>query len=566
MTPLRHFLDKRLPAAPRTAILTPVQHRAHFGKETRMSATVNRLSTTSNDRHEAFDADLPIQLELFVEDAEIIRALAEYPEGEPRNQYAIEAMKIGILALRHVGGQVGADTIRRENDRLVASVQKTFDQYTNTVQDRIEIKLKEYFDPKDGRFTDRVQRLLAQDGELSQLLKGFVDGENSLFARTLVTHVGRESALMKVLDPQQSDGLLTTLRKNVDDQLTRQRDHLLNEFSLDNKDGALSRLLSELTVNHGDVGKALQTKIDTVIKEFSLNEENSALSRLVHNVNNAQRTITNEFSLDNDASCLSKLKRELVEQLATSEKKNQQFQEEVKISLAKIVTQREEAERSTRHGIAFEDAVCNFLVRQSQHAGDVATLAGSQTGLIKNSKVGDCVIELGPDSAAPGSKIVVEAKEKEGYSLTNAREEIEIARKNRGADWGIFVFSKKTAPANLEPFSRYGNDFIVVWDAEDISTDVFLKAGVIAARALCFRAERRSAAEKVDFEVIDKAILDIEKRTSNLDDVRKSAETIQSSSTKILERVRIDREALEKQLEILREKVKDLRELTAATQ
>jgi len=56
-----------------------------------------------------------------------------------------------------------------------------------------------------------------------------------------------------------------------------------------------------------------------------------------------QRTITNEFSLDNDTSCLSKLKRELTELLATSEKKNQLFQEEVKVSLAKIVTQREEA-------------------------------------------------------------------------------------------------------------------------------------------------------------------------------------------------------------------------------
>ena len=535
-----------------------------------MSTMAQRTSPATNGHHSAdtADGDLPIQLplELLIDDPEIIRALVEYPEGEARNEYAIEAMKIGVLALRHVGGQVGADTIRRENDRLVTSVQKTFDQYTNTFQDRVEIKLKEYFDPKDGRFTDRVQRLLAHDGELSQLIKSFVDGENSLFARTLVTHVGRDSALMKVLDPQQSDGLLTSLRKSVDEQLTRQRDHLVNEFSLDNKEGALARLLSELTTNHGDVGKALQTKIDTVIKEFSLNEENSALSRLVQNVTQAQRTITSEFSLDNDTSCLSKLKRELIDLLAVSEKKNQTFQEEVKVSLAKIVTQREEADRSTRHGIAFEDAVCEFLVRQSQHAGDVATPTGSLTGLIKNSRVGDCVIELGPDSAAPGSKIVVEAKEKEGYSLSNAREEIETARKNRGADWGVFVFSKKTAPTSLEPFSRYGNDFVIVWDVEDPTSDVFLKAGVIAARALCFRTERQSAAQQVDFEAIDKAILDIEKRAGNLEEIHKSAETIQSSSKKILDRVRIDREALEKQVEILREKVKDLRDLTSATQ
>ena len=540
-----------------------------------MSATFERHSSTNGlhsidavDGIDSLDGDLPIQLplELLIDDPEIIRALVEYAEGDSRNQYAIEAMKIGVLALRHIGGQVSADVFRREGDRLVGGLQKTFDQHKQTVQENIEGKLKEYFDPKDGRFTDRVQRLLAHDGELSVLIKGFVDGENSLFARTLVTHVGRDSALMKVLDPQQSDGLLSTLRKNVDDQLTRQRDTLLKEFSLDNKEGALARLLSELSANHGDVGKALQTKIDTVIKEFSLNEENSALSRLVQNVTQAQRTITNEFSLDNDLSCLSKLKRELTDLLAMSEKKNQSFQEEVKVSLAKIVTQREEADRSTRHGLAFEDAVCEFLIRQSQHAGDIATPTGHTTGQIKNCKVGDCLIELGPDSAAPGAMIAVEAKEVEGYSLTKAREEVETARKNRNAEWGVFVFSKKTAPAGLEPFARYGNDFIVVWDAEDVTSDVFLKAGIIAARALCFRNERKSAAQQVDFEAIDKAILEIEKRAGNLDDIHKSAETIQSSSKKILERVRIDREALDKQVEILREKVKDLRDLTAAPQ
>ena len=533
-----------------------------------MSATVERISVPIKGLRsdDPSDGDLPMPLELLIDDPEIIRALAEYPEGDARNQYAIEAMKIGLLALRHVGGQVSADVFRREGDRLVGGLQKTFDQHKSTVQEQIEGKLKEYFDPKDGRFTDRVQRLVAHDGELSQLIKGFIDGENSLFARTLVTHVGRDSALMKILDPQQSDGLLTTLRKNVEEQLTRQRDHLVKEFSLDNKDGALARLLCELTTNHGDVGKALQTKIDTVIKEFSLNEENSALSRLVQNVTQAQRTITNEFSLDNDMSCLSKLKRELIDLLALSERKNLQFQEDVKVSLAKIVTQREEADRSTRHGLVFEEAVCDFLIRQSQHAGDVATPMGHSTGQIKNCKVGDCVIELGPDSAAPGAKIAVEAKEEGGYSLARARQEVETARKNRDAEWGLFVFSKKTAPAGLEPFARYGNDFIVVWDAEDPASDVFLKAGVIAARALCFRNERRSAAEQVDFEVIDKAILEIEKRAGNLDDVRKSAETIKSSSEKILERVRKDRDALEKQVELLREKVKDLRELTAATQ
>lgn len=515
---------------------------------------------------ESADGDLPHQLllELLIDDREVIRALLEHSEGDERNQYAAEALKIGVLALRHVGGQLNADAFRREGDQFMKGLQATLDQHKRGIYDQIEVKLKEYFDPKDGRFSDRVQRLVAQDGELSQLLKSFIDGENSLFARTLVSHVGRDSALMKLLDPQQSDGLLTSLRKTVDEQLGQQRDQLLNQFSLDNKEGALSRLITQLTANHGDLSKDIQQKIDVIIKEFSLNEENSALSRLVSNVTQAQRTITNEFSLDSETSCLSRLKRELTELLDKSEAKNQRFQEEVKVSLAKIVTQREEAERSTRHGLAFEDAVCEFLVRQSQHAGDVATPCGHTTGRIKNSRVGDCTIELGPDSAAPGAVIVVEAKEMEGYTLAKAREEIETARKNRGADWGLFVFSKKSAPPNLEPFSRYGNDFVVVWDAADPMTDVFLKAGVIAARALCFRNERQSAAQQVDFEAIEKAVLEIEKRAANLDDVRKHAESIQSANTKILDRVRIDREALDKQVEILRDRVGDLKQSMAA--
>ena len=47
-------------------------------------------------------------------------------------------------------------------------------------------------------------------------------------------------------------------------------------------------------------------------------------------------------------------------------------------------------------------------------------------------------------------------------------------------------------------------------------------------------------------------MLDIEKRVQTLDAVRKSAESIKSSSDSILERVRIDRDVLEKQVGVLR--------------
>src|SRR3990172_3492487 len=225
------------------------------------------------------DGELPysLELELVVRDRDVIAALSEYAEGGERNEYALEALKIGVLALRHVGGQATADLIQRESARLVKDMQQTLEQHKQLVSSQLGSTLKEYFDPQDGRFSERVQRLVARDGELSKLICGLIDGENSVFARTLMAHVGRESPLMKQLDPQQSQGLLAVLKQTVDSQLTQQRDQVLKEFSLDNKDGALARLVGELSAKHGDLTKDLQDKIDEVVKEFSLDKPDSAL-------------------------------------------------------------------------------------------------------------------------------------------------------------------------------------------------------------------------------------------------------------------------------------------------
>jgi hypothetical protein len=369
---------------------------------------------------------------------------------------------------------------------------------------------------------------------------------------------------MKLLDPAQSEGLLSALRTTVDDQLTKQSSHVLREFSLDNKEGALSRMIEHLTVKHGDLSRDLQTKINEVTKEFSLDEENSALSRLVKNVDRAQQAIHDNLTLDDDNSSLSRLKKELHEVLTKADARNSAFQEEVKVALAKMITRREESLRSTRHGNEFEDAVCEFLAREAQPAGDIVLPTGSEVGRIKNCKIGDCVIELSANCAAPGARIVVEAKEKEGYSLSQAREEIETARKNRDASWGMFVFSRRTAPAGLTPFQQTSHDIFVVWDPEDPYTDVFLKAGILVARTLCVCTARGRETQAADFEAIDRAILDIEKRAANMETISKSAQSIKSASENILDRVRIDREALVQQLATLREKLGDLRKMTTS--
>jgi hypothetical protein len=498
------------------------------------------------------DHDLPfaIDLELHVEDRDVIAALVRYDDLQEREDFALEALKIGMLALRRASTALDGEFIQRETTRLLDSMRDKLDQHAQSAHERLTLALKEYFDPESGRFSQRVRRLTADDGELATLLRSLLDGDDSRLAKTLLSHVGENSALMKHLSPDQSQGLLALLRGTVEMQLKQQRDGLTKEFSLDNADGALCRLVKELTAKHGDLSKDIQSKIDVVIKEFSLDEENSALKRLVNNMERAQKTITNEFSLDNEQSALLKLKRELTTILEAHVKTNAEFQEEVKVSLAKLVTKRETEARGTQHGATFEQALFERVNHDAQRRGDVAECTQATVGAIRNCKVGDVVIELGNDCAAAGARIVLEAKEVAGYGFRKAQEEIEQARKNRGADQGVFVFSRKTAP-DVPPLSRHGADVFVVWDAEDVQTDVYLQAAIEISRALCIRA---AAATKqcVDFAPIDKAVLLIEKHALNLDAVRTSAETIKSSSEKILKRVEIDQKAFVDQLEVLR--------------
>lgn len=500
-----------------------------------------------------------LSLALDVRDPDVIAMLAPIEEGRERNQQALDALRIGVLALQNATSRVDADRVKNAGDQLLNQLQQTLEQHSKHAQSQTEQTLKEYFDPESGRLSERVQRLVSDDGELSQLLRNQLHGESSPLAKLFAEQFGSESPLMRQLDPEQSSGLLSRLQKSVDLQLTEQRDQVLREFSLDNQEGALARLVRELTGKHGDLSKDLQGKIDEVIKEFSLDKEDSALSRLVQNVDRAQKIISSEFSLDNKASGLSRVKDELQTVLEAHVKTNAEFQEEVKIALARLTQKRTSDAKSTQHGHQFEEAAYAFIQNQAQQRGDIAEATGNTTGTIRSSKVGDATLKLGPDSAAAGSTIVFEMKEDASYTNRKALEEMEVARKNRAADFGVFIFSRLTAPEGLKPLARYRNDLVVIWDAEDPSTDPYLLAAIEISRACVAEFYRAKENEEIDYDAIDRTINSIEKHASKLEDVRKWTETIKSSSDKILDRVRIDQEGFEKQIAKLREKLSSLR-------
>jgi len=503
-------------------------------------------------------ATSPIALELIVTDSDVCATLEPLTDPHARNDYALDALKVGVVALRQARGHVEAERLKSEGEHLLDSFRTTLESHQRQIAQDMSAGLKEYFDPGSGRLTERIERLVRRDGELEQILRRQVSGDGSELGRTLTAHLGEGSPLAGLFDPSSPEGFLSTLNKTLDDEISAQRERIISEFSLDNSEGALSRLVRELAERHGELGQALEDRIDEVVAEFSLDREDSALSRLVTRVERAQSQISREFSLDEEQSALARLRRELLSVIDAQRAASDKFQQDVMNTLTAISARREEAGRSTRHGHAFESDVFEFLQRRSQKTGDVATSVGNTTGIIKSCKVGDAIIALGPEHAAAGARIVVEAKEREGFGLADALELMETARKNRQAAIGLFVFSSRTAPDGLEPFARYGNDVVVTWDPDDLHSDIVLDAGVSVAKALCTRAKSQQEAEAADFTAIDKAIREIERQINGLEEITTLTGTIRANSDKVLKRASLMRAHLEEQVSVLDGHIKDL--------
>lgn len=508
------------------------------------------------------DDSLSVSLDLVVTDRESVFELLRHEESS-RGDFALSALKVGVLAIRQACGVVDAQSIQEECQRFVEIVGDTLRVHSDGVSTQVGTLLAKYFEPTSGEFNQRLDRLVRRDGELESLLGRHLNGDGSSLTSTLEKHIGPNSPLLQVLSPDQRKGILAALKESLDQVLVDHSKSIAGQFSLDDKESALSRLLGEITEKNGVLRQDLVVDLDKIRKEFSLDNENGALSRLVTRVEGANRTILNEFSADNELSALNKmaklldatnksidaslsldqeqsalsrLRREIVTVINGMAKTNAEFQEQVRVSLESLKARRKEAARSTTHGLDFQDVVGSFIEQQAQRLGDLFEPTNDSAGRIARCKVGDFVVTLGPESAAPESRIVFEAKEDCSYSKKDALLELQKARENREAQVGVFVFSRESAPEGLDSLTRWDKDLIVIWDAHDPNTDVVLKTCISVARMIAVQNKKVSERTATDIAEM-KALTDALCRdVSVLDEIVKSATAAQNHCEKIVSR------------------------------
>jgi hypothetical protein len=259
--------------------------------------------------------------------------------------------------------------------------------------------------------------------------------------------------------------------------------------------------------------------------------------------------ILESFSLDDETSALSRLKRSLREEIEKLQKSTSEHYAEIRGLLEKEKGRLEEARRGTAKGRDFETALYDHLAAIARGLDDESENTSGAKGLVAYEKVGDYVVRLGETTRAPGKIIVFEAKKASGYTLKKTLEELDRAKKNRGADSGIFAFAKGTEPPEVDDFYRYGNDFIVTVDEEHLAEGsplLFFDAAYRIARTLIVSRVREEEKQAIDADYIRSEIENIIGALRYASDIFTKVGTIRNSA-----------DAIEKDIEKLQGKIEE---------
>ena len=314
--------------------------------------------------------------------------------------------------------------------------------------------------------------------------------------------------------------------------------------SIENLNGAMTQMLGQyFAPDDGKVMRLLQEQVgpqSQFAKSLDPNNRLSVIAKIEElvkgHLEKQSVEFVKQFSLDVEESALSRLQSRITQEIESLKVSQNKAFAEMKEGLGVKAGKEAEAEKGTRKGIEFEDALYEHVASVAMQLDDTSENVGSVVGTLPRSKVGDYVITLGDTSDAAGQCIVVEAKKKGNYSLKTALTEMNEAKENRQAAVGVLAFAKGYEPMEVGDFRRIGNDFYVTVDEEALENNsplLFFDAAYKIARALIVVTTRKEEKQELDVESIRVEIESLSKLTERIADISAKAKSIGTAAQSI---------------------------------
>lgn len=473
--------------------------------------------------------------------------------GELQRQALVfDAWTIGVRAIQNAHAAAQEARLEEVGQSLLADIDKQLRAHVEQQHTQVGTALARYFDPQDGHVTRRMKEFVEDQGVLARFLEKYLGPQNSILAESLARQVGETSPLFKLLSPTESQGLVATMETRLREVLAGEHGEMVRALDPLCEDGAVARFLKSLREELKGAAESREKQLAVALAALDANDEHSLISRLMKEATRARQDVLAAVNPDAPSSPMAILKTSLTKLLQEhavsqaevarrQEERQGAFEAHVREALTRLETRRAQDLKSPRGGMDFEATALSFLADFTKNSPCVLSPTGGTAG-IGRSKKGDAVLAFTAESAFAGARIVFEVKQEEGYTVQRALEELDLARKNRGAGAGVFIMARTHATDVFPRFARHGNNVLVIWDATDPATDPFLQAAIILGVSLVSRI--RTAGDEGDIT----ALRDIEKRIedelSRLERIAKHSDAIRRGVDGISEEMRKAEKAL----------------------
>jgi hypothetical protein len=305
---------------------------------------------------------------------------------------------------------------------------------------------------------------------------------------------------------------------------TERVDYIQKEFNkLDSKFNETLKVTSEQLSDSIDDFFGEEGKVNTLM-ENHLGEKGTFAEQLERHFGKDGKIVKELFDPLKEGTPLNVLRTMLDGELKA-----------IKDSIVASEATKNERAKGTQKGKDFED-ICEDLLSDivRNHKGDIFQRTTTVKGQITNSKKGDFVVDV---TGKTEHRIVVEAKDMSGLSLSKINQEIDEALKNRGAKFGIFVSKWNEAlPSSVGCFNYYNDDRVVCSlgsKDDELLHEEILHAAYCWARSNILKKSNNCS--EIDFEVIDNNLDQVKSQLNLFSTIKSHCTNINSESKKIVE-------------------------------
>lgn len=172
-------------------------------------------------------------------------AVIDYLRGfrpEEVDARAAEALRVGVIALRSVTPTLDAGVVEQKFKDL----ERNLDAYAREFRAELQTKIDHYFKSDTGSVPRHLDGLIGEGGALQATLEEYFGVQRGRLSQVVQEQIGPRSEFGRLIDPDNSSGLLGRMQSLVERKLQESSNGVLAQFSLDVDDSALSKLRREM--------------------------------------------------------------------------------------------------------------------------------------------------------------------------------------------------------------------------------------------------------------------------------------------------------------------------------